>query len=82
MDTNNLQHELLHWVTLATILDVLVEEYGFEELSDLVRVNCFLSNPSKQSCLKFLRKTEWARIQVQWLYVKTMRKKNRKKYSN
>jgi uncharacterized protein (DUF2132 family) len=54
------------------ILDVLIEEYGFEELSKLVRINCFLSNPSKQSSLKFLRKTEWARNQVQGLYVKTM----------
>ena len=70
--TNNRNDDILHWVTLSMILDVLIEEYGFEELSKLVRINCFLSNPSKQSSLKFLRKTEWARNQVQGLYVKTM----------
>jgi uncharacterized protein (DUF2132 family) len=47
------------------IMDFLIEEYGFEKLSKLVRINCFISNPSKQSSLKFLRKTEWARLQIQ-----------------
>ena len=60
------------------ILETLVEEYGFEELSELVRVNCFKSNPSIQSSLKFLRKTEWARNQVQGLYVRTMLEKKKK----
>jgi len=62
---NNRDHEVLHGVTLAMIMDFLIEEYGFEELSELIRINCFKSNPSKQSSLKFLRKTEWARLQVQ-----------------
>ena len=65
MNQINKNHELLHGVTLATILEVLVEEYGFEKLSELVRINCFVSNPSIQSSLKFLRKTEWARTQIQ-----------------
>ncbi|QFR38902.1 DUF2132 domain-containing protein [Candidatus Gracilibacteria bacterium 28_42_T64] len=78
MNQTNKDHALLHGVTLATILDVLVEEYGFEKLSELVRVNCFASNPSKQSSLKFLRKTEWARTQVQGLYVRTMLERKRK----
>jgi uncharacterized protein (DUF2132 family) len=47
------------------ILDFLIEEYGFEELSELIKINCFKSNPTKNSSLKFLRKTEWARLQVQ-----------------
>lgn len=75
MEEKNVNHELLHWVTLAHILDVLVEEYGFDELSEMVRVKCFTNNPSKASSLKFLRKTEWARLQVQGLYIRTMRKK-------
>lgn len=78
MDTNNRTDDILHWVTLVMILDFLVDEYWFEELSELVRVNCFKSNPSKQSSLKFLRKTEWARNQVQWLYVRTVLEKRRK----
>jgi len=78
MEETNLDHKLLHWVTLAKILDVLVEEYGFDELSELVRVKCFTNNPSKASSLKFLRKTDWARLQVLGLYVRTVKKKNRK----
>jgi len=47
------------------ILDVLIEEYGFEKLSELVRINCFKNNPSKESSLKFLRKTQWARKHIE-----------------
>ena len=57
--------DYLHGITLSAILDVLIEEYGFEELAELVKVNCFAINPSKQSSLKFLRKTPWARDQVE-----------------
>ena len=78
MTQNNINHELLHWVSLSMIMDFLIEEYGFEKLNELVKINCFYDNPSKQSSLKFLRKTEWARLQVQWLYVRTMREKQRK----
>lgn len=64
-------NDILHWVSLAKIMEYLVEVYGFEELSELVRINCFKNNPSIQSSLKFLRKTLWAREQVEWLYVRT-----------
>jgi uncharacterized protein (DUF2132 family) len=47
------------------IMDELIETYGFEALSEMIKINCFKSNPSKISSLKFLRKTEWARLQVQ-----------------
>jgi len=67
----NLDHEILHWVTLKVILEYLIEKYWFEELDKRFRINCFSSNPSLQSSLKFLRKTEWARNQVQWFYVKS-----------
>ena len=73
--TNNRNDDILHWVTLVMILDTLIEEYWFKELSKLVKINCFLINPTKESCLKFLRKTDWARNQVQWLYVRTMLEK-------
>jgi uncharacterized protein (DUF2132 family) len=72
LSQNNRNDAVLHGVTLAMILDYLVEEYGFAELGELIRINCFTSNPSKQSSLKFLRKTEWARLQVQGLYVRTV----------
>ena len=65
METNNRNDDILHGVSLSMVLDFLIEEYGFEELSQLIRINCFKSHPSKESSLKFLRKTEWARLQVQ-----------------
>ncbi len=80
MSENNRNDEILHWVTLKMILEFLIEEYGFEELDKRFRINCFANNPSLNSSLKFLRKTEWARLQVQGLYVKTKldQKKKRK----
>lgn len=69
----NLNHELLHWVSLKMILEYLINYYWFEELSELVKINCFKSNPSLESSLKFLRKTQWARLQVQGLYIRTKR---------
>ncbi|MFZ4462030.1 MAG: VF530 family DNA-binding protein [Patescibacteria group bacterium] len=75
VSTNNRNDAVLHGVTLSMILDYLIEEYGFEELGEMIRINCFTSNPSKQSSLKFLRKTEWARLQVQGLYVRTVLEK-------
>lgn len=74
-ENNNKKEDLLHWVSLAMVLDYLVDQYGFEELSELVRINCFKVNPSKQSSLKFLRKTQWAREQVEWLYIRTVLEK-------
>jgi uncharacterized protein (DUF2132 family) len=41
-------------------------------LADIVRINCFISNPSINSSLKFLRKTPWARKKVEDLYIKTI----------
>lgn len=78
MDQSNVNHELLHGVSLSDIMDFLIEKVGFEKLDEMVRINCFANNPSKQSSLKFLRKTEWARLQVQWIYVKYKRKEERK----
>lgn len=59
----------LHGKTLAQILHYLVEKYGWEELGRIIRINCFNDNPSVQSSLKFLRKTEWARKKVEDLYI-------------
>lgn len=68
----NRNDDILHGVTLAMILDYLIAEYGFEDLWERIRIKCFTNNPSKESSLKFLRKTEWARVQVQGLYIKTV----------
>jgi uncharacterized protein (DUF2132 family) len=65
----------LHGKTLQVILEYLVEEFGWEELSDKVRINCFRTNPSINSSLKFLRKTPWAREKVETLYIRTLKNK-------
>ncbi|WP_276362646.1 VF530 family protein [Daejeonella sp. H1SJ63] len=64
----------LHGKTLEMIINHLVEHYGWEKLGKLVRINCFNDNPSVNSSLKFLRKTEWARRKVEELYLKTITK--------
>jgi len=58
----------LHGVTLEQILNRLVEFYGWEYLGITIDIRCFQSNPSLKSCLKFLRKTPWARTKVEILY--------------
>lgn len=60
----------LHGITLKFIVTQLVEKYGWEELGQLIKINCFTSNPSIPSSLKFLRKTPWARQKVEALYLK------------
>ena len=61
----------LHGVTLETVVTRLVEHYGWEELGDRIRINCFISDPSVKSSLKFLRKTPWAREKGEALFVDT-----------
>lgn len=64
----------LHGVTLKAIVEQLVEYYGWEELDNRIRINCFSINPSINSSLKFLRKTPWARTKVEELFVMFSRK--------
>ena len=63
----------LHGIRLIDMIDFLVEEYGWEELGYEIKINCFISNPSIKSSLKFLRKTQWARYKVENLYLKTIK---------
>jgi uncharacterized protein (DUF2132 family) len=65
------QNNPLHGKTLEAIITELVAHYGWPELGYRIRVNCFLSDPSVKSSLKFLRKTEWARKKVEDLYLET-----------
>jgi uncharacterized protein (DUF2132 family) len=64
----------LHGITLKTILEKLVDYYGFDTLGELIKIKCFNENPSLKSSLTFLRKTEWARKKVEELYVKSLKK--------
>ncbi len=59
----------LHGLTLQVILTRLVEHFGYEELGRRIDIRCFNLDPSIKSSLKFLRKTQWARDQVEALYL-------------
>jgi uncharacterized protein (DUF2132 family) len=63
----------LHGKTLQMILEELVETYRWEGMALYIDINCFKNEPSIQSSLKFLRKTPWARKQVEELYLRTFR---------
>jgi uncharacterized protein (DUF2132 family) len=65
----------LHGITLETILNHLLEHYGWEEMASRININCFKENPSIKSSLKFLRATPWARKKVEELYLKIIDQK-------
>ena len=61
----------LHGITLEALLTRLVEHYGWDELGREIDIRCFNWEPSIKSSLKFLRKTQWARDEVEALYLAT-----------
>lgn len=63
--------------TLKSILEFLVEEYGWEDLGESIKINCFIVDPSISSSLTFLRKTPWARAKVEELYIATINRQRR-----
>ena len=62
----------LHGITLEQILNYLVEKFGWIEMYRRVAINCFSTNPSVRSSLKFLRKNNWARIKVERMYLESV----------
>lgn len=62
----------LHGIKLATMLEQLFLEYGWEELGDSLNINAFKNKPTYKSSLKFLRTTPWAREKVEQFYLKNM----------
>lgn len=72
--TEKKSNDPLHGKTLENIVNYLVDYYGWEQLSTHIRIRCFMSNPSIQSSLKFLRKTPWARKKVENLYLDIIRR--------
>lgn len=64
---------------MKAILEYLVAEYGWERLGDRINIQCFNHEPSINSSLKFLRKTEWARTKVERLYVYSLSYDERKR---
>ncbi|MFV8373067.1 VF530 family DNA-binding protein [Flavobacterium sp. LB2P74] len=71
---NSKSKDPLHGITLQKIVEQLVDYYGFDTLGELVKIKSFTDNPSIKSSLTFLRKTDWARKEVEDLYVKSVAK--------
>ena len=59
----------LHGITLEMVVTRLVDRYGWDGLAQRIDVNCFKSDPSVKSSLKFLRRTPWARAKVEKMYI-------------
>jgi len=69
----------LHGVKLKDLLQDLIDHIGFEEMWRAVNIRCFTHEPSLNSSLKFLRKTQWARDKVENLYLEYQQEINEKK---
>ena len=65
----------LHGVKLKDILESLVKRYGWKGLAKRIHIRCFMFDPTINSSLKFLRRTPWARTQVEELYIDIMDEK-------
>ncbi|WP_455815198.1 VF530 family protein [Pseudomonas graminis] len=70
--TSHTPKDPLHGLTLEALLTALHARYGWEELAKRVNINCFKSDPSIKSSLKFLRRTPWARKEVEELYIASL----------
>lgn len=82
-DEINYKNNPLHGLGLKKMLTELVDHYGFPILYAYLKINCFKSNPSIASSLKFLKKTEWAREKVENLYLyqfKSLPRASREQY--
>lgn len=61
----------LHGFTLEQILLALLAHYGgYLALAKQVKLKCFTENPSLKSSLNFLRKTAWARTEIEQLFIR------------
>lgn len=65
----------LHQKTLQSILEELVKKYSWKGLREKINIRCFWNEPSIPSSLKFLRRTPWARKEVEDLYIRTFIKR-------
>lgn len=66
---NNQPNNPLHGVTLERMVQELSDFYGWDELGRLIDIRCFQNDPSVKSSLVFLRRTPWARREVEELWL-------------
>jgi uncharacterized protein (DUF2132 family) len=65
----NYKSNPLNGVGLKVLLTEIVAHYGFQILFAYLNINCFKTNPSIESSVKFLKKTDWAREKVEAFYM-------------
>lgn len=70
--TVHVSKDPLHGITLEMQVNALVAHYGWAALSNIIKINCFKNDPSVKSSLKFLRRTPWARAEVEALYLDSL----------
>ncbi|MBA0176394.1 VF530 family DNA-binding protein [Pectobacterium carotovorum] len=70
--TAHISKDPLHGVTLEMQVNALVARFGWVELGKRININCFKSEPSVKSSLKFLRRTPWARAEVEALFLDSL----------
>jgi uncharacterized protein (DUF2132 family) len=68
-------NNILHNVKLKDMLVYLEKNLGWDEMGKRVRIKCFTTNPTMGSSLNFLRKTPWAKEEVQQLYLQAVKGK-------
>ncbi len=62
----------LHGVTLEALLNAPGGALWLGGNGPPVNINCFKSDPSIKSSLKFLRRTPWARKEVEAMYLASL----------
>ncbi len=65
----NYENNPLHGLGTKSLLTEIVDQYGFEILFAYLNINCFKTNASIDSSVKFLKKTDWAREKVEAFYL-------------
>ena len=68
-EETNYQNNPLHGLNLKSMLTEIVDHYGFEILHAYLYIHSFKTNPSVDSSVKFLKKTQWAREKVEPFYL-------------
>tara|TARA_B110000503_G_scaffold125235_1_gene192603 strand:+ start:913 stop:1488 length:576 start_codon:yes stop_codon:yes gene_type:complete len=68
-EETNYQNNPLHGLNLKSMLTEIVDHYGFEILHAYLYIHSFKTNPSVDSSVKFLKKTQWAREKVEAFYL-------------
>jgi len=68
-DKSIYENNPLHGIGLEQVLTELVDHYDFDILHAYLNLNCFKTNPSIKSSLKFLKKTDWAKDKVEAFYL-------------